>query len=158
MGIADYGLNPGCSRSPDWGATAKPCHPHTNCERSPSRNIWPESSSPRCGTSTWTVRCAVVGSAARHNLINLAWVARLRAHMTGKGCSTFMSDMNVRSGAVFYYPDVVVTCRQVASDALFVTEPKLIVEVLSESTQGRDRIRIRTRQRFHAVTIVKGRA
>lgn len=83
---------------------------------------------------------AMVGSTARHNLISLALAARLRAHLTGTGCSTFMSDMKVRSGAVFYYPDVLVTCASIAPDALYVIEPRLIVEVLSESTQGRDRL------------------
>jgi Uma2 family endonuclease len=48
--------------------------------------------------------------------------------------------MKVRAASAFYYPDVVLTCLPLVPDALFVTGARLIVEVLSESTQGRDRL------------------
>lgn len=83
---------------------------------------------------------AMVGGTARHNLISLTLAARLREHLAGTGCRTFMSDMKVRAGAVYYYPDVIVTCQQMPSEALYVTEPRLIAEVLSDSTEGRDRL------------------
>lgn len=35
---------------------------------------------------------------------------------------------------------MVVTCAPIADDAVYVTEPRLIVEVLSESTAARDRL------------------
>jgi Uma2 family endonuclease len=40
---------------------------------------------------------------------------------------------------VFYYPDVVVTCDAEGADAYFRTEPRLIVEVISPSTERIDR-------------------
>jgi Uma2 family endonuclease len=50
-----------------------------------------------------------------------------------------MSDMKVRVGEEFYYPDVVATCETVDPKAYYVTEPMLIVEVLSDSTERTDR-------------------
>lgn len=82
---------------------------------------------------------AMVGGTARHNRIALKLALRLESHL-GKGCSTFISDMKVRAGAAFYYPDVVVTCQPIAPDALYVEEPSFIAEVLSESTEARDRL------------------
>jgi Uma2 family endonuclease len=43
------------------------------------------------------------------------------------------------SPEVFYYPDVVVTCDAVGADAYFREEPRLIVEVISPSTERIDR-------------------
>jgi len=83
---------------------------------------------------------AMVGSTARHNLLALGLAARLHAHLSGSPCKTFISDMKVRSADAFYYPDVVVTCQPVAPDAVYLTEPTMIVEVLSESTDARDRL------------------
>lgn len=83
---------------------------------------------------------AMVGATARHNRIALRLATRLEAHLGGSQCQTFVSDMKVMAADVFYYPDVVVTCQPVAPEAVYLTEPALIVEVLSESTEGRDRL------------------
>jgi Uma2 family endonuclease len=48
--------------------------------------------------------------------------------------------MKVRAASAFYYPDAVLTCLPVVPDALFVTGARLTIEVLFESTQGRDRL------------------
>jgi Uma2 family endonuclease len=53
-----------------------------------------------------------------------------------------MSDMKVRVEAAHadFYPDVLVTCDPRDHQAeLFMSYPKLIVEVLSESTERNDR-------------------
>ncbi|MBA2410909.1 MAG: Uma2 family endonuclease [Gammaproteobacteria bacterium] len=83
---------------------------------------------------------AMGGSTARHNLLALGLAARVHAHLSGSPCETFISDIKVRSADAFYYPDVVVTCQPVAPDAVYLTEPTMIVEVLSESTDARDRL------------------
>jgi Uma2 family endonuclease len=83
---------------------------------------------------------AMVGSTVRHNLLAVGLASRLYAHLSDSPCRTFVSDMKVRVADVFYYPDVVVTCRPVAPTAVYLTEPALIAEVLSESTEGRDRL------------------
>jgi Uma2 family endonuclease len=51
-----------------------------------------------------------------------------------------MSDMKVRVDNVFYYPDVMVVCSPVNPDSLFQTDPVLIVEILSKSTESKDRL------------------
>lgn len=83
---------------------------------------------------------AMVGATARHNLISLALASQLREHLRGKNCQVFMSDMKVRVGPVFYYPDVMVVCAPVAPTSLFQDSPVFIAEVLSDSTEAKDRL------------------
>lgn len=58
-------------------------------------------------------------------------------------CAYYANDMKVQflEGDAFYYPDVVVTCdkRDQTSNDVFIRHPKLIVEVLSDSTEAFDR-------------------
>lgn len=83
---------------------------------------------------------ALVGARARHHLIAGTIEAVLRQHARGKGCHVFQSDMKVRINDVFYYPDVVVTRGNVDLDSHYQTEPVLVIEVLSESTEAKDRL------------------
>ncbi len=56
-------------------------------------------------------------------------------------CSVQGPDMRVRINEdIYYYPDAVVACGEPISDsAVDLTTPRLIVEVLSESTEANDR-------------------
>ncbi len=83
---------------------------------------------------------AMVGGTARHNLITTAVTSTLKQHLKGKPCHVFMSDMKVRVNDVFYYPDVMVVCGPMDMKSLYQTEPTLIVEVLSVSTEAKDRL------------------
>lgn len=68
----------------------------------------------------------------------------LRSHLRGSGCRVYIADLKVRlrhtSQDRFYYPDLVVTCdlrdRETPTYKQF---PKVIVEVLSDPTEGFDR-------------------
>jgi Uma2 family endonuclease len=83
---------------------------------------------------------AMAGASDRHNRIALNIASRLNDHMAGGPCEVFISDMKIRvAPEVFYYPDVVVTCDAVGADAYFRTEPRLIVEVISPTTERIDR-------------------
>ncbi|MEE4378796.1 MAG: Uma2 family endonuclease [Candidatus Competibacteraceae bacterium] len=82
---------------------------------------------------------AMVGTTQRHNLIAGNWFALLRAQLRGTPCRVFMSDLKVQVGNNFYYPDLVVSCRTDDLAAKIVADPKLIIEVLSTSTEARDR-------------------
>lgn len=54
-------------------------------------------------------------------------------------CRTFGSDMKLRvADDIYYYSDVSVTCTKTSDGATIVTEPQVVVEVLSPSTQGYD--------------------
>ena len=83
---------------------------------------------------------AMVGGTARHNLITSAIASALRLHLKGTPCNVFMSDMKVQTGESFYYPDVMVICKPVDPDSLYQTQPVLLVEVLSNSTESKDRL------------------
>jgi Uma2 family endonuclease len=83
---------------------------------------------------------AMAGASARHNRIALNIAGRLNDHLTGDECEAFMADMKIRVAPdLFYYPDVVVTCDPPGGDAYFRTEPRLIIEVLSPTTERIDR-------------------
>lgn len=83
---------------------------------------------------------AMVGASGLHNLIALTFATSLRLHLRGMSCHLFMSDMKVRVNDAFYYPDLVVVCGAIDAGAYYQTAPTLIVEILSESTEARDRL------------------
>ncbi|MBD2257703.1 Uma2 family endonuclease [Pseudanabaena sp. FACHB-2040] len=85
---------------------------------------------------------AMAGASDAHVTIAGNLFALLRSHVRGTGCRAYISDMKARIEARnrFYYPDVMVTCDprdQETSD--YKRFPKLIVEVLSDSTEAFDR-------------------
>lgn len=83
---------------------------------------------------------AFAGASDRHNRIALNIASRLNNHVGDGPCEVFMSDMKIKVSAdVFYYPDVAVTCDPAGGNAYFRTEPHLIVEVISPSTERIDR-------------------
>lgn len=88
---------------------------------------------------------AMAGASKRHGtLAGNAFIA-LRQHLRGKPCAVWMADMKVRvkADAAYYYPDVVATCdaADLSPDAPkdYLEAPKLVVEVLSDSTEPVDR-------------------
>lgn len=83
---------------------------------------------------------AMVGASSYHNLIAGALHAALRAHLRGGPCRVYVSDMKVRVRDDFYYPDVVVSCATATGPFYFITDPILIVEVLSPTTERQDRL------------------
>ncbi|MDO8706067.1 MAG: Uma2 family endonuclease [Sulfuricaulis sp.] len=83
---------------------------------------------------------AMAGASGLHNLIALAFATGLRQHLRGSPCRVFMSDMKVRVRDAFYYPDLVVVCGAIDAGAYYQTAPTLVIEILSESTEARDRL------------------
>jgi Uma2 family endonuclease len=86
---------------------------------------------------------AMAGASKAHVIITGNLSALLVNHLRGTGCISYSVDMKVRLPAlnIFYYADLAVTCdgRDRASDEDFILHPKLIVEVLSDSTAAFDR-------------------
>jgi Uma2 family endonuclease len=86
----------------------------------------------------------MAGGTREHSLIAVNVVSELRQALAPKPCEVYNSDMRLlveRSG-LYTYPDVMVICGKVQmverrNDT--VTNPVLIVEVLSESTRNDDR-------------------
>lgn len=86
---------------------------------------------------------AMTGVRLNHNAITLNFVIALRAALRGLPCGVFAVDVKLRVEAAnaYFYPDVVVSCA--ASDladgsAVAVHRPRLVAEVLSDSTRGYD--------------------
>jgi len=83
---------------------------------------------------------AMAGASDRHNRIALNLASRLNDHLNGGPCEVFIADMKVTvDPLVYYYPDVVVTCDPPRSDPYVRTQPHLIIEVVSPSTERIDR-------------------
>lgn len=87
---------------------------------------------------------AMAGAKKAHVIIAGNLSGLLFGHLRGKReCSVYASDIKVKflEGSAFYYPDVTVTCdpRDQTENSLFIQHPKLIIEVLSNSTAAFDR-------------------
>lgn len=86
---------------------------------------------------------AISGASRRHNEICLDLAANLQAHLRGGPCRTYIEAVKVQIaddiGEAYYYPDVFVACEPNDDDSHVVQHPKLIIEVLSESTARIDR-------------------
>ena len=83
---------------------------------------------------------AMVGGTARHNRVILNLASRIGDHLDGTKCQVFAENMKLQVPDGVLYPDVMVTCGKAeAGDEQTVTDPKLIIEVLSPSTRGYDK-------------------
>lgn len=85
---------------------------------------------------------AMAGASDAHVTIAGNLFALLRSHVRDTNCRVYISDMKVRieSPNRFYYPDVMVTCdSRDRGTADYKRFPKLIIEVLSDSTEAFDR-------------------
>jgi Uma2 family endonuclease len=78
---------------------------------------------------------------AGHNRISRNVLKLFDAALTGSSCETFGSDMRVSTPSGLYtYPDASIICGPKVSDASeTITNPIVIVEVLSDSTRNYDR-------------------
>ncbi len=85
---------------------------------------------------------AMAGSSANHAAISAnMWRALDDALGENVPCRAYMVDRVVRlTPDVIVMPDVVVTCEAAdQGEAFFLNSPRLVVEVLSKSTEARDR-------------------
>ncbi len=84
---------------------------------------------------------AMAGGTESHALIGTNIIISLGAALRGKPCRVYGPDMKlyVRDYDKFCYPDVQVLCEQGIRHGLYVENPALVVEVLSDSTESYDR-------------------
>jgi Uma2 family endonuclease len=87
---------------------------------------------------------AMSGASRRHNQIVVNLVAALHPRLRVQGCETYANDMRVRIPAtdLFTYPDVAVVCGEPRFDDAemdTLLNPKVILEVLSKTTESYDR-------------------
>ena len=83
----------------------------------------------------------IAGESKRHNLISGELYAALLIHLRGSGCQVFFEAVKLyTSASKYYYPDVVVTCdAETDKDDYTLNDPRLIIEVLSPTTERVDR-------------------
>lgn len=82
---------------------------------------------------------AMVGTSKRHNLIATSILVALRAHLQSSPCKVYMSDVKVKIKDTFFYPDLLVSCVENKLSPYYETDPVIVVEVLSPSTEAKDR-------------------
>ena len=87
---------------------------------------------------------AMAGGTRNHSILGTNVLTELNLLGRKKGCTTFNGDMRIRIDAEnrFLYPEASVVCGPVQASELdpdSITNPVLIVEVLSESTEAYDR-------------------
>lgn len=87
---------------------------------------------------------AMAGESPNHSRVSVNVAGEVRARLKGKPCEPFSSNMKVcvNVAGKFYYPDLSVVCGEAIyhdkeRDALL--NPKVIIEVLSPSTEKYDR-------------------
>lgn len=84
------------------------------------------------------------GARRAHNLIAINVGSGLHAALKNKDCETYMSDMRVYvpSARLYTYPDIVVVCgdpKFIDDEFDTLTNPILLIEIFSESTESYDR-------------------
>jgi len=82
---------------------------------------------------------AMTGASDRHEDITVNLLTALHTHLRGTPCRVYSSNLKVRVNNDFYYPDIFVRCESERGDPYFKTDPVLIIEVLSPTTQRYDR-------------------
>lgn len=99
---------------------------------------------------------AMSGASLAHNRIAQELVVALRSHLRGGPCEPFFLEakLEIRAGSdrIMYYPDVMVSCRPEDRTEQSVRNPKVVIEILSKSTQHIDRReKAMTYQRVEAI-------
>lgn len=82
---------------------------------------------------------AMTGASDRHEEIAANLLSAVHQHLQGSGCRVYGSNLKIRVGDDFLYPDLFVRCATERGDSYFKTDPKLVIEVLSPNTQRYDR-------------------
>lgn len=87
---------------------------------------------------------AMAGESLNHGRIKADTLKIIGRQLAGKDCEDFTSDTKVRTPGlnVFGYPDIVIVCGQILYHDQFqdvILNPKMIIEVLSPSTELYDR-------------------
>jgi Uma2 family endonuclease len=87
---------------------------------------------------------AMSGASIPHNEIFHNVYSSLCAHLKGKGCKPYGSDLRIHIplNTLYTYPDISIVCGKPETTDLFtdnVTNPSVLIEILSKSTKDYDR-------------------
>lgn len=82
---------------------------------------------------------AMTGGTRDHTEISHNIVAALKRALAGTPCRALGEGLKIDADTDLTYPNVVVTREPLGPRSVFVSQPRLIVDVLSPSTEARDR-------------------
>jgi Uma2 family endonuclease len=87
---------------------------------------------------------AMAGASPFHNAIKENLIGELYPRLKGGPCRSYSSDQRVKVSAtgLYTYPDIVIVCGQAEFESGHpdvLLNPRVIIEVLSDSTEGYDR-------------------
>ena len=82
---------------------------------------------------------AMVGGTAAHSAIQRNLAISVGGRLRGRPCRFYGSDLKVEAGGSMRYPDGMVVCTPLPPRATVVHDPVVLFEVLSDSTQAKDR-------------------
>ncbi|MCX7101538.1 MAG: Uma2 family endonuclease [Methylobacter sp.] len=81
---------------------------------------------------------AMAGASKNHQRITANVSGEFRTQLKNTPCEPFSSDIKVKVGTKFFYPDVMVVCKDDTDNVYYTETPVILVEVLSKSTRRRD--------------------
>jgi Uma2 family endonuclease len=87
---------------------------------------------------------AMSGTGNRHNIIFSNLFIGLGIRLKGKSCQPYGPDMrvNIPENTLYTYPDISIFCGELQTSALdedTITQPTVLIEILSPSTKNYDR-------------------
>jgi Uma2 family endonuclease len=81
---------------------------------------------------------AMAGASKNHQRITANVLGELLTQLKNTPCEPFASDIKVKVGSKFFYPDVMAVCKDDSGNDYYTENPVIIVEVLSKSTRRMD--------------------
>ncbi|HEY8034077.1 MAG TPA: Uma2 family endonuclease [Methylobacter sp.] len=81
---------------------------------------------------------AMAGASRNHERIAGNVYREFGNHLKNKPCEPFSSDLKIKTGSRFFYPDVMVVCAENKQHDYYTESPVIIVEVLSKSSRRMD--------------------
>jgi len=84
---------------------------------------------------------AMTGASRAHNQISGNLFGILRTHVKDTPCHVYISDVKLKIAhrKTYYYPDVMLGCSDKETDDYALSQPCLIIEVLSPATASTDK-------------------
>lgn len=84
---------------------------------------------------------AMTGASRAHNQIGGNLYSFLHAQVKNTPCRVYMSDVKLKIAQrrTYYYPDLMLVCSENETDAYAISEPCLIIEILSPATALTDK-------------------
>jgi len=81
---------------------------------------------------------AMAGASRNHERIAGNIFGELRNFLKNKPCEPFSSDLKIKAGSRFFYPDVMVVCDEQSQQDYYTDSPVIVVEVLSKASRRVD--------------------